>query len=143
MTTAGPYWVYAGIDQIESGITMPNLKPLSDYLTTPAYVDAINRIEDMKHPQRSGDIVLIMKDATPGDAVDRYSTAYACKSWHGSLNSSDSYVPLIVSYPGGNGKEVEKTMQTEAVCKSDYSSCNNNWKVPVIVREIISSQFNQ
>ncbi len=95
----------------------------------------------MNHPYRSGDIVLIMKDKTSGDAAERYTTGSACKSWHGGLNPSDSYVPLIVSYPGGNRKEIESILQKESLCKQDYSGCRGNWKVTDIIKEIITEQY--
>ncbi len=114
---------------------------LGDPLSTQDYADAWTRIDGMNHPDRSGDIALIMKDATTGSASDRYTTAYACKSWHGSLNPSDSYVPLIISYPGGNKNEVENILKKDTVCNADYGNCNNNWKLPSIVRGIISEQY--
>ena len=65
------------------------------------YVKAAMRIAGLNDPMRSGDIILVMKDQTAGgDTADsnikRFTTGVACKSWHGSLNPSDSYVPLIV-----------------------------------------------
>jgi hypothetical protein len=95
----------------------------------------------MNHKDRSGDIVLIMKDTPTGNVNDRYTTGVACKSWHGSLNPSDSYVPFIVSYPGGNNYEIEKILQKETLCKADYSNCKGNWKLSDTVKEIISEQY--
>jgi hypothetical protein len=71
----------------------------------------------------------------------RYTTGSACKAWHGSLNRSDSYVPLIISYPGGNRYEIEKMTKKEALCKEDYSNCKGNWKVTDIVKEVITEQY--
>jgi len=114
---------------------------VDDPFSVTAYIDAWTRINGMNHKDRSGDIVLIMKDTTTGDAIDRYTTAYACKSWHGSLNPSDSYVPLIVSYPGGNKKEMENILKKDAVCNADYGNCKNNWKLPSMVKGLISEQY--
>jgi len=105
------------------------------------YIDAVNRIKGLNNFNRSGDIILIMKDRTTGDAIDRYTSGSACKSWHGSLNPSDSYVPLIVSYPGGSKKEVEGILQKGTLCKQDYSGCRGNWKVTDIIKEIITEQY--
>ncbi len=113
----------------------------NDPFNSTEYVDAWERIDGMNHPYRSGDIVLIMKDKTSGDAAERYTTGSACKSWHGGLNPSDSYVPLIVSYPGGNRKEIESILQKESLCKQDYSGCRGNWKVTDIIKEIITEQY--
>ena len=94
----------------------------------------------MNHPDRSGDIVLLMKDSM-SDINQRFSTGSACKSWHGSLNPSDSYVPLIVSYPGGNKTEIETILKKDTVCKTDYSNCKGNWKLTDIVKEVILEQY--
>ena len=106
------------------------------------YIKANERIIGLNHTQRSGDIVLIMKDATSGDALDRYTTGVACKSWHGSLNPSDSLIPFILSYPGGNKIEIDTILKKDTVCKDDYRECRKNWKLPDIVQEIISEQHN-
>jgi hypothetical protein len=133
-TTSGveyTYEVVASISEDESG----NIKNISAILTdTIGEVDPVSRISKMNSFSRSGDIVLIMKDETTGSATDRYSTAYACKSWHGSLNSSDSYVPFILSYPGGNKSELSAI--TDVVC--DNNGCNGNWKMPELIKGIIN-----
>jgi hypothetical protein len=109
------------------------------------YVDAINRISGMNDPDRSGDIVLIMKDETDIPITEiqnqRYTTGVACKSWHGSLNRSDSYVPFIFAYPGGNKIEIEKLIQKDTACKIDYSNCKGNWSLPNIIKGIILEQY--
>ena len=114
---------------------------VNDPFDAASYVDAWIRINGMNHKNRSGDIVLIMKDATTGNATGRYTTGVACKSWHGSLNPSDSYVPFIASYPGGNKSELEQILQKDSLCKTDYSNCKGNWKLSDIVKEIISEQY--
>ena len=113
----------------------------TDQFVSMDYVNAWERIEGMNNPDRSGDIVLIMKDKTTSDAIERYTTGTACKSWHGSLNPSDSYVPLIVAYPGGNKKEIEEILRKDTLCKADYSGCKGNWKLTDIVKEIIKEQY--
>ncbi len=105
------------------------------------YVDATNRIEKMNNVKRSGDIVLIMKDNTSGSALDRYTTGVACKSWHGSLSRSDSYVPFIFAYPGGNKTEIETILKKDSICLSDYSNCKGNWKLTDTIKEIIKEQY--
>jgi hypothetical protein len=89
---------------------------------------------------------LIMRDnfAIPENetiADHRYTTGVACKSWHGSLNASDSYVPFIVAYPGGNKTEIERILEKDTLCKQAYSGCKGNWKLTDIVEEIISEQY--
>ncbi len=137
----GAYKVYT-VNK-STGIATIVLKPLSSL--SAQYVDAMNRIDNMNHGKRSGDIVLIMKDdAVPqGETIEnhRYTTGVACKSWHGSLNPSDSYVPFIFAYPGGNKTEIENILKKDTVCSSDYSNCKGNWKLSDIVREIISEQY--
>ena len=70
---------------------------------------------------------------------ERYTTGVACKSWHGSLNPSDSYVPLIVAYPGGTKSTLDNLLLN--VCGSDYSKCKGNWNLTDIVKELISNQY--
>gem|GEM_PF-3342795 len=132
----GKYYIFNGLDN--------NGNPITESLTSLTggeYIEAELRIKGMNNEKRSGDIVLIMKDKTTGDAIDRYTTGSACKSWHGSLNPSDSYVPLIVSYPGGNKKEIEEILQRDTLCKQDYSGCRGNWRVTDIIKEIITEQY--
>jgi len=115
--------------------------PILDELTTLSEVEhvrALQRIDGMNHIQRSGDLILIMKDATFGSVSNRYTTAYACKSWHGSLNPSDSYVPFIVAYPGGNKNAIDNAVNT--VCSNN--KCNGNWKLPELVKQIIETQYS-
>jgi hypothetical protein len=87
---------------------------------------------------RSGDIILLMSDKTDGSANDRYTTGVACNSWHGSLNRSDSYVPLILSYPGGNKFEIDPIIQE--VCTNGL--CEGNWKTKDLISEIIKTQYS-
>lgn len=94
----------------------------------------------MNHPKRSGDIVLIMKDAEVDSVNERYSTAYACKAWHGSLNRGDSFVPLIISYAGGNKFEMLSIIDETQGCNSS-TGCDGNWRVPNLITEIIEKQF--
>jgi len=101
------------------------------------YIDAMKRIEGLNDPERSGDIVLIMKDKTDGNVLDRYTSGVACKSWHGSLNPSDSYVPFIVTYPGGNKDELSPIV--EKAC--DNGICEGNWQVTDMVKKIIETQY--
>ncbi|HDL20933.1 MAG TPA: hypothetical protein ENH30_06620 [Nitrospirae bacterium] len=95
----------------------------------------------MNNPDRSGDIILIFKDFTDDDAINRYTSGTACKSWHGSLNPSDSYVPLILAYPGGNKAEIESVMNNVAACPN--GQCEGNWNVTDIIEEIIKRQFSE
>lgn len=100
-------------------------------------VNAVNRIKKLNNFNRSGDIVLLMNDKTDGSATDRYTTGVACKSWHGSLNRSDSYVPFILSYPGGNKDEMIKV--TSTICINN--GCEGNWSVTELIKNIIQRQY--
>lgn len=105
------------------------------------YVAAADRIDGLrvtgKEVERSGDIVLLMNDNTTGAVSGRYTTGAACKSWHGSLNPSDSYVPMIISYPGGNSQLINE--RKNEVCSSD--SCKENWALGKIIKTFIEPQF--
>lgn len=107
-------------------------------LTDPNYVEAKKRINGMNHEKRSGDIILIFKDFTNDIPENRYTSASACKSWHGSLNSSDSYVPFIVAYPSGNKSELEPFITK--VCPD--MKCEGNWKVTDLIKTIIETQYS-
>ena len=109
---------------------------------SPAYVKDAIRIPGMNHPDRSGDIVLIMKDSTTGSAIDRFTTGVACKSWHGSMNPSDSYVPLIVAYPGGNKHELMPQVDQTQGC-SVLEGCDGNWKAADLIQQLMNTQYAQ
>ena len=132
---SGNYCVFDGLNADGS----PRCATTDPFDST-TYINAWERINGMNHPDRSGDIVLLMKDSM-SDINQRFSTGSACKSWHGSLNPSDSYVPLIVSYPGGNKTEIETILKKDTVCKTDYSNCKGNWKLTDIVKEVILEQY--
>jgi hypothetical protein len=137
----GDYCAFDGLND-DGSIRCATGNPFS----SEEYVSAWDRINGMNHPKRSGDIVLLMKDVVnipQSEPIEnyRYTTGVACKSWHGSLNRSDSYVPFIFAYPGGNKSEMEKILQRETVCKADYSNCRGNWKLTDTVKEIISEQY--
>ncbi len=101
------------------------------------YVNGGTRIAGMNDLNRSGDLVLIMNDFKGGDAIYRYTTGVACKAWHGSLNASDSYVPMIVAYPGGKQSEIKSFV--DIACPSN--TCEGNWKMPDIIQEILKKQY--
>lgn len=123
-----------------------SLIDIASYFDQKKYVDTLSRISGLIHKDRSGDIILIMKDEldlAPGQKIEdlRFTTGVACKSWHGSLNRSDSYVPLLVSYPGGNRFEVDGIINAETLCKEDYSKCKGNWNLGDIVKGLILDQL--
>jgi hypothetical protein len=132
----GAYQVFNGIGVAPSSITS---------LAEPDYIKSALRIDGLNDVNRSGDIVLIMKDKMLETSDKRYTCGVACKSWHGSLNPSDSYVPLIVAYPGGTKSTIETILKRDKVC-GDYSNpmlnkCKGNWSLPDIVKEFISEQY--
>jgi hypothetical protein len=126
----GQYYVFNGvIVDGEGNIVGADKIPIDTYnFDSTKYVDAVNRINAMNNEKRSGDIVLLFKFDTDGSVSDRYTSGVSCRSWHGSLNKSDSYVPFIVAYPGGNKYEIEAILKRDNVCKPDYSGCKGNWK---------------
>ncbi len=135
-TLNGSYEVITGVSEDASGNVTISTDDL-DSLNNTGYQRAVDRITNMNHKDRSGDIILLMKDSTAGNATDRYSTAYACKSWHGSLNASDSYVPFVVAYPGGNKSELDPYLSI--VCPSN--TCEGNWKLTDLIKEITKKQY--
>jgi hypothetical protein len=138
-TLNGKYELLESIDADAQGNKIINTVPLS-FGDGTEYVKAIERIEKLNNKDRSGDIILIMKDKTAGDGIDRYTTGTACKSWHGSLNPSDSYVPLIIAYPGGNKYELEPIINNTEGCSVDQG-CDGNWLTTDIIKEIIQTQY--
>jgi len=120
------------------GLNGYSLSPLS---FSSEYIKALERIEGLNHPQRSGDIILIMRDKTSEQSEQRYSTGSACKSWHGSLNPSDSYVPFIVAYPGGNKYELEPHINNTEGCDT-VQGCDGNWRVTDLIKTIIEKQYS-
>jgi hypothetical protein len=134
------YEVYKGLKSDGRDIISIGLDG-SKELKTSEYVEAIKRIRGLNHSDRSGDIILIFKDFTDDVAENRFSSGSACKSWHGSLNPSDSYVPLIVSYPGGNKAEIESIINSVPSCSN--GQCEGNWNVTDIIKEIITRQYGR
>ncbi len=136
-TSNGDEYVYELVTNVyedAQGGLVVDTAPLT---STPGDVDAVNRISKMNNFNRSGDIILLMKDRTDGSENDRFTAGVACKSWHGGLNRSDSYVPLVMAYPGGNKYELNAT--TDTVCAND--GCSGNWVLPELVRDIIKKQY--
>jgi hypothetical protein len=137
----GSYSVFTGLDS--AGKVVPGTGTTLDQSK---YIDATIRLDGMNHPKRSGDIVILMKDDVdipPGGKIEdfRYTAGVSCKSWHGSLNRSDSYVPFIVAYPGGNKDLTENLIKGDDLCSGDYSNCKGNWKLPDIIKKIITQQY--
>ncbi|MBU0675036.1 MAG: alkaline phosphatase family protein [Proteobacteria bacterium] len=134
------YLVYNGASYDAGGnLVLNNPLPLNQHFTdNEKYIDIQNRITGINDRDRSGDIILIMKDFSDSKQLSkRYTTGVACKSWHGSLNPSDSYVPLIVSYPSGNIEELQDNI--DELCA--VSSCKENRILPKILKEIITEQY--
>ncbi|MDH4164629.1 MAG: alkaline phosphatase family protein [Nitrospirota bacterium] len=132
------YEVFHGIKSDGSDIISTALDNYPE-LSTSRYVKAAMRINGMNHPSRSGDIVLIFKSFTNDIPENRYTSGVACKSWHGSLNPSDSNVPVIVAYPGGNTHEMNKIMKSVSACPN--GQCEGNWNVTGIIKEIIKTVY--
>ena len=142
VSTDEKYCVYQGIKADKSDIECVSLQ--SHFGS--GYINAIARLNNMENIDRSGDIVLIMKDATIGNSIDRFTTGVACKSWHGSLNPSDSYVPFIMAYPSGNKYELNTIIDRQSVYLTGQSVCPNlqcegNWKLADIMKEIVEQQY--
>jgi hypothetical protein len=119
----------------------------SDISFGSAYIQYRARIEGLNNPDRSGDIILIMRDKTEEDESQRFTCGVACKAWHGGLNPGDSYVPFILAYPGGNAVEVERLREGIGNCPEDGSYCEEcacgNWKVTDVIIELIQKQYGQ
>jgi hypothetical protein len=73
-------------------------------------------------------------------ANSRYTTGVAYKAWHGSLNPSDSYVPLIVAYPGGTKKVLGNIIDNTPGCKV-ATGCDGNWRVTDLIKKLIENQY--
>jgi hypothetical protein len=132
---SGNYCAFDGLNEDGS------IKCLSsDPFPESEYPNAWERINGLNHPKRSGDIILIMMDKM-NDISQRFTSGIACKSWHGGLNRSDSYVPFTFSYPGGNRLEIDTILKREDICKDEYSNCTGNWKMTDIIKGIISQQY--
>jgi hypothetical protein len=106
----------------------------------PEYIKAIDRLRGLADFNRSGDIIIVMKDKMADSVDGRFSTGVACKSWHGSLNPSDSFVPLIIAYPGGNKRETNAVLSEVAGCGSQQ--CEGNWKVMDLTKTIVEKQHS-
>lgn len=139
--TNGQYRIYKGVIKDAqnniTGLVAPGA--LSELeANNPDYINATKRIEGMNNPKRSGDLVLLMSSGSGDPPDDRYTSGVSCKSWHGSLNKSDSYVPWILAYPGGNKYEIDPVVNS--VCLN--GQCEGNWQLSDIVKKIIETQYS-
>lgn len=105
------------------------------------YPNAVERIqmftqEADSRGAGSPDIVILFRDRMNEPATQRYMSGGNIRSWHGGLNPSDSYVPFIVSYPGGNVGAIE-----EHVVAACAPQCSGNWRLPDVVEEILKVQL--
>ena len=138
----GEYRDFLGLQSDESGAVVGPLTATIDKsnFDSNAYILASQRVAWMNNSARSGDIILIMKDAISGTEEVRYTTAYACKAWHGSLNRTDSYVPLIAAYPGGNKAEIAPLVDATPDCNST-TGCIGNWTSSDLIKAIMKRQY--
>lgn len=107
------------------------------------YVDAVTRVDGLNHFERSGDIILLMRGRTGDVESARFTTGVACRGWHAGLNRADSYVPFIMSYPGGSGGEVWGAIR--GLCLPPLGggkqNCRRNWLLPELVRDILRKGY--
>ncbi len=122
--------------------------PLS-ILSAADFVYATERINEMNNLDRSGDLVLILSNRTDQAAVQRYSSGVPCNGWHAGLNRADSYVPLIVSNPGGNHDVVDLVLDTACgnvrTCTGTAAThrCDRSSSLPDIVKTLLESEYLQ
>jgi len=136
----GSYQIFNGVTASEdgniTGLNTPGM--LTELDGNQDFINASVRVAGMNHLKKSGDIVLMMKDTMTEDAINRYTTGSACKSWHGSLNKSDSYVPFVVAYPGGNKQELTGTLSS--ICPNN--ACVGNWVLSDLIKKILEPQYS-
>lgn len=132
----GPYEVVTGVIEDSAGNVFINTALLGT-LESEDYTAVVARVTKMNHADRSGDIVLLMKEGM-NDVNHRFSTGVSCKSWHGGLNRSDSYVPFVIGYPGGNRFELDPILNV--VCADN--GCNGNWELADFIKEAIGRQYS-
>jgi hypothetical protein len=127
------YQIFNGLDGTG------NMLPLDELtsLIASKYVKASARITGMNNLDRSGDIILVFKDFTNDIPENRYTSGVACKSWHGSLSPSDSYVPFIVAYPGGNKSEIIPLIGSTYGCGT-VLGCDGNWRLVELIQSILN-----
>jgi hypothetical protein len=140
----GEYVVYNGLQPSNDPLQVSIASlPLSVLAGSPHYVQAVKRIEEMNDPRRSGDIVLVMRTRTDDLPTQRFTTGPACRGWHGGLNRADSYVPLILAYPGGNSRLLAEL--TQRVCRPPIGTgqhdCEQNRVLPELARQVYREEY--
>ena len=110
--------------------------------TAGVYVQAANRINRINHLDRAGDVIIAFRSRTDEPLTARYTSSSNIPSWHGSLNRSDSYVPFIVSYPGGNVEPLRPLVRAPTACGSD-TMCDSTLKIASLVKETFGQQTRQ
>jgi len=135
----GQYVVYNGLQpSADPSQVAIDWLPLSALASSPHYVDLINRVAEMNDFRRSGDIVLVMRTRTDDPPAKRFTSGVACRGWHGGMNRADSYVPLILSYPGGNDAILDGIAQS--VC-GEGVNCARNIILPELVKQIYREEY--
>jgi Type I phosphodiesterase / nucleotide pyrophosphatase len=135
----GDYVVYNGLQtSADPNQVAIDWLPLSVLSSSLDYVDVVNRVLEMNDPSRSGDIVLVMRTRTDDPPAKRFTSGVACRGWHAGLNRADSYVPLILSYPGGNKAIVDTIAQT--VCGAG-ANCARNTALPAFVEQVYREEY--
>jgi hypothetical protein len=107
-----------------------------------SYVHAAERIRQLNHSSRAGDVIIAFRSRTDDPLNARHTSSSNIPSWHGSLNRSDSYVPFIVSYPGGNADAIKAMVRPNGVCASEIV-CDSTLKVAGLVKEILHFEIGQ
>lgn len=88
-----------------------------------------------------------MQTSTDLAYTERFTTGAACLGWHGGLNRADSYVPLIVSYPGGNVTVLQNTVNracrssTPVPSGSGQEDCEQNHALPALIEAFLQEEY--
>jgi hypothetical protein len=155
----GAYRIFDGLDA-NGAVRSRGLEQFfAEPPNTDRFIRPIERIRAMNDPNRSGDLVVHFRFGPSQAVIDRYTAGTSCRAWHGSLETADSYVPMIVAYPGGNTGEFLRWFNDNQqsppgdpsrVCKSvdaqDPSlpgnfDCHGNWMTTDLIRELLRELY--
>jgi hypothetical protein len=94
------------------------LVDVDDYLARnprPDLLDLSGRLRGLgagPYGHRAGDVLLLARSGATRPIEERFYFSGRYRSWHGSPDAQDSYVPLVVARAGANGAELRSLVRS-------------------------------
>ena len=146
---SGQYRVFDGLDPTTGAVQSASLESLVS-AAGDRFVFPLERIRNMNDPSRSGDVVVHFRFDSDAMASERFTAGVSCRAWHGGLGRADSFVPLIVSAPGGSGDGFLNWWTyghgQERICATGQNSnldCHGNWLAADMAHTLLTDLYGR